>query len=39
MEESNNFYKDLGFIENALSETMYYFKIAEKLGFIYKKHS
>lgn len=36
-DESRNFYKDLGFLENVLSPTMSYFKIDEKLGFYLQK--
>ena len=37
IEESKNFYKDLGFIETALSENLSYFKIDKKLGFYLQK--
>ncbi|QOD62413.1 glyoxalase [Polaribacter haliotis] len=36
-DESQNFYKDLGFTELVLSENMSYFKIDEKLGFYLQK--
>ncbi|PQJ81627.1 VOC family protein [Polaribacter glomeratus] len=36
-EESKSFYKDLGFTETNLSDTLSYFKIDEKLGFYLQK--
>lgn len=34
---SKEFYKDLGFIENVISDTLSYFKIDENLGFYLQK--
>jgi hypothetical protein len=36
-ETSKNFYKDVGFIETVLSDSLSYFKIDEKLGFYLQK--